>query len=82
MNYGVVPEFLLHSTSASAYITYHLALSIQSSNNFISNGSPDTRFVGIKDLKVYVHYGPVASIEYGDCRTGEDYRMPRIVFAD
>lgn len=80
MLYDIVPDFIIQSTSADLYLTYHLALLTQQKNTFAVS-TDDSRFVDTGPIDVRLHYGPVIAIEY-NCQSGNRYRMPRIQFAE
>lgn len=80
MPYKVVPDFMISSSSANFYLTYHLALITQAKKKFTVSIT-DSRFVVTGPVDVHIHYGPTVAIEY-KCEPGDCYRMPRIVFAE
>lgn len=79
MSYIVIPDFLIHSSSANFYLTYHLALITQSEKKF-KVSSVDDRFVDTDKIDLTIHYGPVVAVKY-KCEPGNGHRMPRIEFA-
>lgn len=75
----VIPDFIVHSDQADAYLTYYLSFLVHVQNESRLHADPkDTRFVLIRDITVILHYGTVTSIEW-HVKFGQRRRLPRII---
>lgn len=75
----VIDAFLVHSESAELYVPYTVSLDLHRRYRHRLTAAEDDRFVEVKSLDVYVHYGAFCSIVY-TAEFGRGYRLPRIVY--
>lgn len=83
VNTLVVEPFIIHSRFANQYIAYLIAIDLH--RNFKDHlyrpettaQTPESRFVEIESLQVFIHDGTYKSIEYRAV-SGRGYRLPSI----
>lgn len=78
-NVQVIPDFIVHSEQADAYLTYYLSFLAHVENESrLHPDATDSRFVLVHDIPVILHYGTVTSIEW-KVKFGKRRRLPRII---
>lgn len=74
----VVDTFIVQSVSAEEYIKYMISLDLHCRHRDLLIEDSDVRFVQVRSLDVYVHYGAFCSISYSVI-FGRGFRLPRII---